>query len=57
MTSRGARDERTVYRTHAEEREPQDPMNGAPGTIAEGWAPEAAVPVRHLAHRILEALS
>ena len=57
MTARGSRDERTVYRGHSEEREPQDPLNGAPGAIADGWTPEATVPVRHLAHRILEALS
>jgi hypothetical protein len=32
-------------------------MTGAPGTLSDTWSPETAVPVRHLAHRILEALS
>ncbi|MET0556678.1 MAG: hypothetical protein ABW221_26805 [Vicinamibacteria bacterium] len=55
MTALSGRDERTVYRS--EEREPQDPLTGAPGSVGDAWAPEAPTPVRHLAHRILEALS
>jgi hypothetical protein len=50
------RDERTVHRAHADEREPQDPLAGAPTSVAEAL-PTDSVPVRHLAHRMLEAIS
>jgi hypothetical protein len=53
---RGAHDERAGHRPHLDEREPQDPLTGAPMAVVEAGASDA-VPVRHLAHRILEALS
>ena len=56
MSPRGSRDERTGYRWHLDEREPQDPLTGAPMAVVEASTSDA-VPVRHLAHRILEALS
>ena len=56
MKARGSRDERPVHRSHLDEREPQDPLTGAPLAFVDA-SPTDAVPVRHLAHRILEALS
>jgi hypothetical protein len=47
-------DERDVHGAH--EREPRDPLTGPPAAIAEA-PPMESVPVRHLAHRMLEALS
>jgi hypothetical protein len=53
---RGSQDERTVQRSHSDGRKPQDPLTGAPMPVMDASTTEA-VPVRHLAHRILEALS
>ncbi len=50
------RDERTGHRSHLDEREPHDLLTGAPMAVVESSTPDAE-PVRHLAHRILEALS
>jgi hypothetical protein len=50
------RDERAVRRAHEGEREPQDPLSGAPPVVSDR-TPMDAAPVRHLAHRMLEALS
>jgi hypothetical protein len=50
-------DERTVHRTRADAREPQDPLTGAPPKPLADASTTDAVPVRHLAHRIFEALS
>ena len=50
------RDERTVRRAHSDEREPQDLLAGMPTSVAE-TSPTDSVPVRHLAHRMLEAIS
>jgi hypothetical protein len=52
----GSRDESTVNWARLSEREPQDPLAGNPMTVVEASTNDA-VPVRHLAHRILEALS
>ncbi len=53
---RKRRDERTVHRGHAEEREPQDLLAGTPTSVADA-SPTDSVPVRHLAHRMLAAIS
>jgi hypothetical protein len=50
------RDERVVRRAHEGEREPQDPLSGATAVVSDR-TPMDAEPVRHLAHRMLEALS
>lgn len=50
------RNERPVRSGHAGEPEPSDPLNGEAGPVTEPW-PSDTVPVRHLAHRMLEALS
>ena len=55
MTRHVRRDERTVHRAHSDEREPQDPLAGAPSSVAEALPTD--VPVRHLAQRMLEAIS
>ena len=55
MTRHVRRDERTVHRAHADEHEPQDPLAGAPMSVAEALPTD--VPVRHLAQRMLEAIS
>jgi hypothetical protein len=54
MKPRG--EQRTVHRAYADEREPQDPLTGAPAAVADA-PPTDASPVRHLAYRMLEALS
>ena len=56
MTRHVRRDERTVHFAPSDEREPQDPLAGAPTSVAENL-PTDSVPVRHLAHRMLEAIS
>ena len=56
MSQQGSRNERTGHRSHLDEREPHDPLMGAPMAVVEAPTTDAA-PVRHLAHRILEALS
>ena len=55
MTRHVRRDDRTVHLAHADEREPQDPLAGAPTSVAEALPSD--VPVRHLAQRMLEAIS
>jgi len=56
VSPQGSGNERTGRRSRLDEREPQDPLTGAPMAVVEAGASDA-VPVRHLAHRILEALS
>ena len=55
MNPQGSRNERTGH-PHLAEREPHDPLMGAPMAVVEAPTTDAT-PVRHLAHRILEALS
>jgi hypothetical protein len=50
------RDERVVRRAHEGEREPQDPLAGGTPMVSDR-TPMDAAPVRHLAQRMLEALS
>ena len=56
MTRHVRRDDRTVHLAHADERETQDPLAGAPTSVAEALPTDSA-PVRHLAQRMLEAIS
>jgi hypothetical protein len=50
------RDESTVRRSRSHEREPQDVLAGTPTSVSE-VSPTDSGPVRHLAHRMLEAIS
>jgi hypothetical protein len=50
------RDERTVRRAYSDEREPEDLLAGMPTSVSE-VSPTDSGPVRHLAHRMLAAIS
>lgn len=56
MSRLEAREVRVVRRAVGGEREPDDLLNGTPSSVLDALPTDAA-PVRHLAHRMLEALS